>query len=260
MEQQQYSMRMVIIPEEVYTSLLNQNKSLASPLDAHILESSNKLNEILNSPNLDDSTKFQLYSNEMKRLQKVRADRSEQPSIKSVAPDIAAAQQQQQNTPKRVRKKSSPSGIEEEEESEEPHDFETPQKQSPRAERRQKFEALRNYLDENRQRFGIREDGFVFKDPSHSAIYVNGKFENIAKALTGLTSRRPPGLQRLLESIRDDEYARQLILDFDSPRQKGKGAIRTQSPPITRLSPPPPQCQKNIKTTNQVHFCPEIWH
>uniref|UniRef100_A0A914DY97 Integrase catalytic domain-containing protein n=1 Tax=Acrobeloides nanus TaxID=290746 RepID=A0A914DY97_9BILA len=154
-------------------------------------QSSNKLNEILNSPNLDDSAKFHLYSNEMKRLQRVRADRSEQqPSIKSVAP-IADAQElssaQQKNTPKRVRKKSSPSGIEEEEESDEPHDdddFETPQKQSPRAERRQKFEALRDYLDKNRQRFGIREDGYVYKDPSHRDIYTRGKFENIAKALT----------------------------------------------------------------------------
>ena len=287
-------MRMVVIPEDIYFSLLNQNKTLANPLDAHIIETTNRMNEILQDPNFDDSTKFQLYSDELKRLQKVRADRTEMPTnvnIKNISPDLlhsatdnisnALVEKLNETTNKTVKKsrKSAKSSSNEAnssatiDDSSERDDslFETPlkatksplTKKSPRAERKENFEKLRKYLNENRQKFGIREDGKIFKDDANRVVYKYSNFENVARALTGLSSKRPSGMNHLRAAIQKDEIVKPLILNFDDSPQKGEGKIKNIIHDV--VIPPkksdPNKCleSKKGKPTKHVRFCPEIW-
>lgn len=275
-----HSVRMVIIPEDIYLSLLNQNKTLSNPVDSHILESSNKINNILHDATLDDSTKFKLYSNELKRIQNIRANREEVPAnvnIKNIdsgaAEEISKAvvnkisdEKELHDLVKRNKEKSSTEesystgsleGIEEE--------FVTPKKASslsisPRVIRNEKYEELRNYLNQNRQKFGIREDGRIFKDTDKRSVYLNSNFDKIAKALAGLTPRRPQGLRKLLSEIEEDDYAKNLILDFKSS-QKGKGhsnVISVQNIKDQKRSLQL-KCPTN-KGTKIMRYCPEIWN
>lgn len=278
-------MRMVIIPEEVYLSLINQNKTLANPVDAHILESSNKLNNILHDATLDDSTKFKLYSNELKRIQNIRASRDENPAnvrIKNIdsgaAEEISRAvidkisQEREYQTPvKRKREKSSTTeSYSTESLTNEADEFVTPTKvsgsqlnttpsKSPKSVRNENYAALRNYLSKNRQKFGIREDGRIFKDIDRKNVYTYSNFEVISKALAGLTPRRPQGLRKLLDEIEKDEYAKNLILDFKTP-QKGKGRGDVVSMPLLKSQKRPHHFKCLTDTgTKKARFCPEIW-
>lgn len=288
-------MRMVVIPEEVYLSLVNQNKSLANPLDSYIVEATNRMNNILQDPTLDDSRKFQLYSNELKRVQKVRADRAEMPTnvnIKNVAPDlltstvneISTAVAEKVNTPyheisesKRSTKSSIPnSDVSTPSVNGESHEYdstiEKSQKDqraqfptSPRVERKKNFEKLRNYLNNNRQKFGIREDGRIFKDAKKHEVYTYSNFETAARALTGLTPKRPHGMMQLMDAIKLDENIKPLILNFESP-QKGKGkrkiVISEDIVSIKKSHPNrcPAQEENNSQHLKQVRFCPEMWY
>lgn len=283
-------MRMVVIPEEVYTSLLDQKKSLANPLDSHIIEGTNRLNEILHDPSTSDSTKFQLYMDKLKRLQNVRSNRDEMSTnvnLKSVTPqaiaDLSGAiaqkltNDEQLLTPKsghRRPKKSASSELTSSDDSKEyltessENTYESygtpkaPEKSSPRVIRKENFEKLRNYLDKNRQKFGIREDGKIFKGSSGKEVYIHSHFEKAAKSLTGVTPTRAIGLRNLYNKIKSDDYAKKLLAINYSTPQKGDGraynfsASKTLAQKRCHSYKCPPESKKIVK---KARYCPEIW-
>lgn len=70
--------------------------------------------------------------------------------------------------------------------------------------------------------------------------------------MTALSLSKPHGLKTLLDRIKEDEYAKNLILDFDSPlkAQAGKGILKK-----TRGS----KRSVHQKCLKKVRFCPNLW-
>jgi len=266
----EHTVRMVVIPEEVYLSLANQNKKIMNPLDSYLLESSNRLNKILHDTSLDDTTKFKQYTEELKRIQKIKTNKDEMPmnvNIKNV--DSTTLEHLSNAISEKI-----PHKVKEEEEEDqnstyvtvESGDEDQPQltpKKSPKAEKKANFEKLLNYLNDNRQKFGIREDGRLFKDASKKTVYAYSNIEKISRALTGLSPSRPHGMKTLFQAIKNDEYAKNLLTFDDSPRkspQKGGGKPKKVivkkgdrfKRPISSKCP-----IKKLNTT--ARYCPEIW-
>lgn len=271
-----HAIRMVVIPEEVYLSLVNQNKKLMNPLDSHILESSNRLNEILHDPNLDDSSKFKLYTNELKQMQKIKTNRDEIPmnvNIKNMESntieDLSKAISEKMPIHSSDKPKDEAFTSPDPNETITSRNFvppytdETPkttsltkrEKRKLRDQRNGDFEKLRNYLNDNRAKFGIREDGKIFKDSSKKGVYSYSNYEIISKALTGLTPRRPHGLRHLLDAIKKDDYAKNLILSFNETPQEGTGKVQK----VQRVKRSAPIKYPKKNANKKVRFCPEIW-
>lgn len=82
---------MMVVPEDFYNSLFKQPNALNDPLDVHIVDKTSKMSSILHDDKLDDYKKFQMYTNELKKLLKNRQDRAEKPmqvALKDVSPDL----------------------------------------------------------------------------------------------------------------------------------------------------------------------------
>lgn len=283
-----HSVRMVVIPEDVYLSLINQNKALSNPIDSHILERSNKMNKILHNPTLDDSKKFQLFSNELKRIQNIKANQNEVPAnvniknmdsgiteelSRAIAEKIRPEERIYETPAKDRHNQNIDSSLDISEDSAnnitDEDDFVTPEKnhsknttpsRTPKTVKKNNFEKLRNYLNQNRQKFGIREDGRIFKDSNRRAVFTHSSFEKIVRSLVGLSPTRPHGLRKLLSDLQKDDYAKNLITEFGSP-QRGDGKVYAPSllSSIRKRRFVPNECLEK-KSKKRLNFCPEIWN